>query len=40
MILGGSTFPGSSGYNPTETIQAHAWYAADYLGKNLNNIAV
>jgi gluconate 2-dehydrogenase alpha chain len=39
MILGGSTFPGSSGYNPTETIQAHAWYAAEYLANNLNNIA-
>jgi gluconate 2-dehydrogenase alpha chain len=40
MILGGSTFPGSSGYNPTETLQAHAWYASDYLAKNLNNIAI
>lgn len=40
MVLGGSTFPGSSGYNPTETIQAHAWFAADYLAKNLNKIAV
>lgn len=40
MILGGSTFPGSSGYNPTETIQAHTWYAADYLATNLNAIAV
>ena len=39
-ILGGSAFPGSSGYNPTETIQAHAWYAADYIAKNLNAIAV
>lgn len=28
MILGGSTFPGRSGYTPTETIQAHAWFAA------------
>jgi gluconate 2-dehydrogenase alpha chain len=40
MILGGSTFPGSSGYNPTETIQAHAWYAAAYLANNLNTIAI
>jgi gluconate 2-dehydrogenase alpha chain len=40
MILGGSTFPGSAGYNPTETLQAHAWYAADYLAQNLNKIAV
>jgi gluconate 2-dehydrogenase alpha chain len=40
MVLGGSTFPGSSGYNPTETIEAHAWFAADYLAKNLNKIAI
>ena len=40
MILGGSVFPGSSGYNPTETIQAHAWYASDYLANNLDAIAV
>jgi len=40
MVLGGSNFPASSGYNPTETIEAHAWYAADYLAKNLNKIAI
>ena len=40
MILGGSTFPGSSGYNPTETLQALAWYAAEYLAKNFNRVAV
>ena len=40
MILGGSTFPGSSGYNPTETLQAHAWFASAYLAQNLTNIAV
>ncbi|HEY8446670.1 MAG TPA: GMC family oxidoreductase [Thermomicrobiales bacterium] len=40
FILGGSTFPTSSGYNPTETIEAHAWYAAEYLAQNLNSIAV
>jgi gluconate 2-dehydrogenase alpha chain len=39
-VLGGSTFPGSSGYNPTHTIEAHAWYAADYIAQNLNNIAI
>jgi gluconate 2-dehydrogenase alpha chain len=39
-ILGGSTFPASSGYNPTETIEAHAWYAADYIAANLDKIAV
>ena len=40
MVLGGSVFPASSGYNPTETIEAHAWYAAEYLAKNLQKIAV
>jgi gluconate 2-dehydrogenase alpha chain len=40
MVLGGSSFPGSSGYNPTETIEAHAWYAADYLAQNLSKVAV
>jgi hypothetical protein len=40
MILGGSTFPAVSGYNPTEQIEALAWFAADYLAKNLNDIAV
>jgi gluconate 2-dehydrogenase alpha chain len=40
MVLGGSSFPGSSGYNPTETIEAHAWFAADYLSKNLQKIAI
>lgn len=39
-ILGGSSFPGSSGYNPTETIQAHAWYASDYIAQNFDSIAV
>ncbi len=40
MVLGGSTFPAVSGYNPTETIEALAWFAADYLAQNLNKIAV
>jgi gluconate 2-dehydrogenase alpha chain len=40
VVLGGSNFPGSSGYNPTETIQAHAWYAADYIAQNFNDLAV
>ena len=40
MILGGSTWCSTTGYNPTETIEAHAWYAADYLAKNLSSIAV
>lgn len=40
VVLGGSTFPGSSGYNPTETIQAHAWYAAEYIAQNFNDLAI
>jgi len=40
MVLGGSVFPASSGYNPTETIEAHAWYAADYLAQNLQKIVI
>jgi choline dehydrogenase-like flavoprotein len=40
MVLGGSTFTGTSGYNPTETIQAHSWFAAGYLAKYLSKIAV
>lgn len=40
MVLGGSNFPTSSGYNPTQTIEAHAWLAAEYLAKNLSSIAV
>jgi len=40
MVLGGSTFPSASGYNPTHTIEALAWHAADYLARNLKSIAV
>jgi gluconate 2-dehydrogenase alpha chain len=39
-ILGGSTFPCVTGYNPTETIQALAWYGAEYIGKNFDTLAV
>jgi gluconate 2-dehydrogenase alpha chain len=40
MVLGGSTFPAVSGYNPTETIEALAWFSADYLAQNLDSIAI
>jgi gluconate 2-dehydrogenase alpha chain len=40
MILGGSNWCSTTGYNPTETIEAHAWFATDYLAKNLSKIAV
>jgi gluconate 2-dehydrogenase alpha chain len=39
-ILGGSTFPGTTGYNPTETIEATAWRAADHIATNFNTLAV
>ncbi|MEZ4623238.1 MAG: GMC family oxidoreductase [Thermomicrobiales bacterium] len=40
FVLGGSTFPTTSGYNPTQTIQALAWYAMEHLAQNFNDIAV
>jgi gluconate 2-dehydrogenase alpha chain len=40
MVLGGSNWPNTTGYNPTETIYAHSWFAADYLAKNFKTIAV
>ena len=40
LVLGGATFPGSSGYNPTQTIQALAWIAAENLAKSITTIAV
>jgi gluconate 2-dehydrogenase alpha chain len=40
MILGGSDWCSTTGYNPTETIYAHAWFAADYLAQNFQSIAV
>lgn len=39
-VLGGSTFCSTAGYNPTETIQALAWYAADHIAVNLSALAV
>lgn len=39
LVLGGSTFPTSAGYNPTETIMALAWRAGEHLAKNWRTIA-
>ena len=33
-ILGGSTFPNSTGYNPTHTTEALAWRTGDHIVKN------
>jgi gluconate 2-dehydrogenase alpha chain len=38
-ILSSSVFPTSSEYNPTETIQALAWWTADHLVENWKTIA-
>ena len=39
-ILGGSTFPSTTGYNPTCTIEATAWRAAEHIAKNYQKLAV
>src|SRR5690606_9525987 len=38
-ILGASTFPSTSGYNPTETLQAWAWMSAEYIAENFDSIS-
>jgi hypothetical protein len=39
-VLGGSDWCSTTGYNPTETIMAHSWFAADHLANNFKKIAV
>jgi len=39
-IMGGSTFPGTTGYNPTETIEATSWRAAEHIAANFHKLAV
>jgi gluconate 2-dehydrogenase alpha chain len=38
-ILGGSTFPTSTAYNPTHTIESLAWRTGEYIAKNFNKLA-
>jgi gluconate 2-dehydrogenase alpha chain len=38
-ILGGSTFVSTSGYNPTQTIQALSWRSAEYIASNFIRLA-
>jgi gluconate 2-dehydrogenase alpha chain len=38
-ILGGSTFPNTSGRNPTETIEALSWRSAEYIAANFDRLA-
>ncbi len=40
VVLGGSNWCSTTGYNPTETIYAHSWFAADYLAQNFSKIAI
>jgi gluconate 2-dehydrogenase alpha chain len=37
-ILGGSTFPSSTGYNPTHTIEALAWRTGDHISTNWKSV--
>ena len=39
-VMGGSTFCNTTGYNPTETIEAIAWRSAEYIAQNFNTLAV
>ncbi|MGE0113264.1 MAG: GMC family oxidoreductase [Steroidobacteraceae bacterium] len=39
-ILGGSTFVSTTGYNPTETIQALSWRAAEHIAQHFDALAV
>ena len=38
-VMGASTFVSVSGYNPTETVEALAWYGAEHIAKNFDSIA-
>lgn len=40
VVLGGATFPTTSGRNPTESIQATSWRVGDHLAKHFHSIAV
>jgi len=39
VMLGGSIFPTSTGRNPTESIQATSWRAADHVAKHFHELA-
>ena len=38
-VMGASTFVSTSGFNPTETVEALAWYGADHIAKNFGTLA-
>jgi gluconate 2-dehydrogenase alpha chain len=39
-VLGGSCFVSTTGYNPTETIEALSWRAADHIAAHFSTLAV
>ncbi|MDB5059269.1 MAG: rane-bound D-gluconate 2-dehydrogenase large subunit [Chloroflexi bacterium] len=39
-VLGASTFPSTTGFNPTCTVEATAWFAAEHIAKNFHKLAV
>jgi gluconate 2-dehydrogenase alpha chain len=39
VVLGGATFPTSTGYNPTNTIEALAWRTGDHLATDWKTYA-
>jgi choline dehydrogenase-like flavoprotein len=38
-VIGASTFPSTSGKNPTQTVQALAWRTGAYVARNIRKIA-
>lgn len=39
-VLGGAAYAGITGYNPTQTMQAWAWMAAEHIAENFEEITV
>ena len=39
-IMGASCFPNTTGYNPTQTVQAWAWRSAEYIAQHFDTLAV
>lgn len=37
-VLGGAAYASIAGYNPTETMQAWAWFAAEYMAEHFDEI--
>lgn len=39
-VFGASSFPSTGGYNPTQTVQAWSWRAAEYIAENFDTLSV